>query len=127
MPLIAGESFNVGIENGNFTVRQLAEAAQRAVVGSQLCFTGEHGKDSRTDRVSFKKILTVLKDYFKPQWDLDKGGQELVDFFRKVHFTQEHFNGRHCVRLKQIRHLIDEGKIDSQLNWIKSTELKSVA
>ncbi len=126
VPLIAGESFNVGIENGNFTVRQLAEAAQRAVVGSQLCFTGEHGKDSRTYRVSFKKILTVLKDYFKPEWDLDKGGQELVDFFRKVHFTQEHFNGRHCVRLKQIRHLIDEGKIDSQLNWIKSTELKSV-
>ena len=55
--LIGGRSYNVGIPNGNFSVRDLAEAAQRAVPGSELIFTGEHGKDSRTYRVSFARIL----------------------------------------------------------------------
>ena len=55
--IISGKSFNVGIPNGNFTVKELAEAAQRSVPGSELIFTGEHGKDARTYRVSFKRIF----------------------------------------------------------------------
>ncbi len=115
--LVAGESFNVGIPNGNFTVRDLAEAAQRAVPGSSLIFTGEHGKDSRTYRVSFKKILTVLKDYFKPEWDLNKGGKELVEFFKDVNFSEKDFRGRKTNRLAQLSYLIGNGKIDKKLHW----------
>ena len=74
LSLVSGESFNVGIPNGNFTVRNLAEAAQRSVPGCELVFTGEHGNDSRSYQVSFRKILTQLKDYFKPEWDLNRGG-----------------------------------------------------
>lgn len=117
--LVANESFNVGIENGNYTVRDLAEAAQRAVQGSTLSFTGEHGKDSRTYKVSFKKILTQLKDYFKPAWDLDRGGKELVDFFSKVKFSEEDFRGRRCNRLSQIKHLKDLGRLDENLFWVQ--------
>ena len=117
--LVANESFNVGIENGNYTVRDLAEAAQRAVQGSTLSFTGEHGKDSRTYKVSFKKILTQLKDYFKPDWDLDRGGKELVDFFSKVKFSEEDFRGRMCNRLLQIKYLKDLGRLDKNLFWVQ--------
>jgi nucleoside-diphosphate-sugar epimerase len=113
--LVNCESFNVGIPNGNFTVRELAEAAQRAVPGSTLVFTGEHGKDARTYRVSFEKILTSLRDYYKPEWDLDAGGKELVAFFKKVHFALEDFRGGRTNRLKHIRELIKEGTIDETL------------
>lgn len=116
--LVANQSFNVGVENGNYTVRDLAEAAQRSVPGSSLIFTGEHGKDSRTYKVSFKKILTELKDYFKPEWDLDKGGKELVNFFHKVNFTEEDFRGRNCNRLLQIKYLKEHNKLDNNLFWI---------
>lgn len=115
--LVENQSFNVGIPNGNFTVRDLAEAAQRSVKGSSLIFTGEHGKDSRTYRVSFKKILTELKDYFKPEWDLDKGGKELVDFFKEINFTEELFRGRKTLRLPQLKYLIENGKIDKNFYW----------
>lgn len=115
--LVAGQSFNVGILNGNFRVRDLAEAAQRAVPGSELVFTGEFGSDERTYRVSFEKILTVLQDYYKPEWDLERGGRELVEFFRKIDFTEEKFRDRYTNRLKQIRHLIAERKIDDNLRW----------
>jgi len=110
--LIGGRSYNVGIPNGNFSVRDLAEAAQRAVPGSELIFTGEHGKDSRTYRVSFARILSELKDYYKPEWDLDRGGQELVEMFRRVGFEEEHFRGRMCSRLQQLHFLQETNCID---------------
>jgi len=117
LDLVSGQAFNVGIPNGNFTVRDLAEAAQRSVKGSTLVFTGEHGKDSRTYRVSFKKILTALKDHFKPEWDLDRGGKELVEMFKRADFKEEHFRGAACIRLKQINHLLAEGQLDKTLKW----------
>lgn len=115
LKLVAGESFNVGIANGNYTVRELAEAAQRSVPGSTLVFTGEHGKDSRTYRVSFKKILTVLRDYYHPRWNLDKGGQELVGLFKKVNFNEEMFRGKRTNRLKQINYLLEDRQVDESL------------
>jgi nucleoside-diphosphate-sugar epimerase len=119
LSIVSGQAFNVGIPSGNFTVRNLAEAAERSVSGSTLVFTGEHGKDSRTYRVSFNKILTQLKDYFKPEWDLDRGGKELVELFKKVNFKEDHFRGRECIRLKQISYLTSQGQLDSNLRWIK--------
>lgn len=116
--LVAGRSFNVGIPNGNFTVRQLAEAAQRSVPGSTLVFTGEHGNDSRTYRVSFNRILTELKDYFVPSWDLDRGGQELVEFFKKINFTEQDFRGWKTTRLMQLNRLRDSGKLDQKLRKV---------
>jgi len=115
--LVAGQSFNVGIKNGNFSVRELAEAAQRAVKGSLLVFTGEHGSDARTYKVSFKRILTVLKDYYKPEWDLEKGGKELADFFKKINFTEEMFRGRQCNRLAQLKYLIENQQLSEDLTW----------
>jgi nucleoside-diphosphate-sugar epimerase len=115
--LVGGRSYNVGIPNGNFTVRNLAEAAQRAVPGSSLVFTGEHGGDSRTYRVSFKRILTELRDYYKPSWDLDRGGKELVDLFCKVGFTEEQFRGKQTIRLAKLNHLIETQKLDENLRW----------
>ena len=115
--LLANQSFNVGIKDGNFTVRQLAEAAQQVVKGSTVVFTGEHGSDSRTYRVSFKKILSQLKDYYKPDWDLIRGGKELVTFFDAVHFKKEEFKGRQCNRLVQLKYLLDQKNIDEQLFW----------
>jgi len=108
---VSGRAFNVGVPNGNFTVRDIAEAAQRAVPGSELVFTGEH-VDSRTYRVSFNRILTELKDYYKPEWDLDRGGRELVEFFNRVGFSEEQFRGRNTIRLQQLSHLKESGCID---------------
>lgn len=111
--LVAGRSYNVGIPNGNFTVRDLAEAAQRAVPGSELTFTGEHGQDARTYRVSFQRILMELKNYYQPQWDLGRGGKELVAFFDQVGFTENEFRGRATNRLAQLKYFM-QNEYDTQ-------------
>ena len=117
--IVAGRAFNVGVLNGNFTVKDIAEAAQRAVPGSELIFTGEH-TDPRTYRVSFKRILTELKDYYKPQWDLDRGGRELVEFFKRTDFSEKDFRGRNTIRLKQLTYLQDSNSLDSTFRLLRS-------
>ena len=116
--LITNRSFNVGIQDGNYTVRELAEVAQKLVPGSTLSFTGEHGVDSRTYKVGFKRILTELRDYFKPEWNLEKGGKELINFFKAINFSEDMFRGRKTVRLMQVSHLIEEGFVDNNLRFI---------
>jgi len=118
--LVSNQSFNIGIKNGNYTIRNLAEVAQNVVKGCSLIFTGEHGRDSRTYRVSFKKILFVLKDYYKPEWDLISGGKDLVEFFKRINFTDEMFRGRLCNRLPQLKYLVDINKLDSNFFWINN-------
>lgn len=115
--IVAGRSYNVGIPNGNFTVRDLANAAQRCVSGSSLIFTGEHGGDSRTYRVSFNRILTELRDYYTPTWDLDSGGAEIVEMFKAVKFSEAQFRGSDTVRLLKLHELIAGNKVGNDLRW----------
>lgn len=112
--LVSARAYNVGVPGGNYTVRDLAEAAQRAVPGSELVFTGEH-KDQRTYRVSFDRILTELGEWFVPEWDLDKGGKELVAFFSATGFDEATFRGPQCTRLLAIRQALQRGDIDKEL------------
>jgi nucleoside-diphosphate-sugar epimerase len=116
--LVGGRSYNVGIPNGNYSVRELAEAASRSVPGSVLTFTGEHGSDARTYRVSFARILSELKDWYQPEWDLDRGGAELVAQFTRIGFTEAQFRGRMTNRLPQLKHLMDTGRLSSELRWV---------
>mgnify|MGYP001416986401 CR=1 FL=1 len=114
--LIGGKAFNVGIQDGNFTVRDLAEAAQRSVPGSDLVFLNEH-TDPRSYKVSFKRILSELKDYYNPEFDLDRGGKELVDLFKSVNFSEKDFRGKKCNRLSQLLYLKSEKIINNKLRY----------
>jgi nucleoside-diphosphate-sugar epimerase len=116
--LVQCQSFNVGIKNGNYTVRQLAEIVQRLLPQARVVFTGEHGHDARTYRVSFKKILSVLKAYYKPEWDLTRGGQELLDMFKRIDFTEKQFR-ENCHRLPWIKNLLGDRRLDQDLRRLQ--------
>jgi nucleoside-diphosphate-sugar epimerase len=115
--IVSGRAFNVGIPDGNFTVRDIAEAAQRSVLGSELIFTGEH-TDPRTYRVNFNRILTDLKDYYKPKWDLDMGGKDLVEMFDRIGFTENQFRGKDTIRLQQLTYLKEKKEIDESFRLV---------
>ena len=98
--LLNKRAYNVGILNGNYTVRQLAEAAQMVVKDAKITYTGEYGNDERTYRVSFSRINNELKEWFKPQWNLVSGGNELLELFERIAFDEEDFRGVKTNRLK---------------------------
>ncbi len=117
--IVDGRAFNVGVADGNYTVRQLATAAQMVVPNSQLVFTGEHGADARTYSVSFDRILTELSAHYRPVWDLERGGRELHDFLTEAKFTQSDFRGGRCNRLIRINELRESGRVDESLRLVR--------
>ncbi len=115
--LVNGKAFNVGIDNGNFTVSDLAKVAQKLVPGSKIIISGEH-MDARTYKVSFKRILSQLNSYFNPKWNLENGGQELINYFKEIRFDEKMFKDRYFNRLNQLEYLQKNNLINSDLRWI---------
>ena len=115
--LIAGKSYNVGIENGNYTVKNLADIVQKVMPSCDIVFTKEHLIDPRSYKVSFDRILGDLKDFYKPEWNLEKGAKELLEFFEETNFTEEDFRGKKTNRIKNIQSKINY-KIDNNLRFI---------
>ena len=115
---VGGQAFNVGRNEDNHQIRTMAEAIRACLPDTEITYTGEHGSDSRTYNVSFDKIRRVLPA-FRPVWDLEKGIRELHEAYAKHGLRMEDFDGRRFVRLKQLRHLMDSGKVDGQLVWVR--------
>ena len=112
--LVNKKAYNVGINNGNYTVNELANAVKRIIPDSEIIYTNEHGNDSRTYKVSFKRILSELKDFYKPKYDLDLGGLELLNYFKKVNFKIKDLDEEKTIRLNRLKKLRKENIIDTK-------------
>lgn len=109
---VCGEAFNVGRTDENFTVRELAERVRDGVPGSTVSF-GTGGKDSRSYRVSFEKILRHIPAYH-PRWTVAQGIAELRDAYIAAGVTADQLSGR-FVRLHELRRRQALGALDSEL------------
>jgi nucleoside-diphosphate-sugar epimerase len=114
-PVVAGRAFNVGSAEQNYLVRDLAEILSRAT-GCDVEFAGDASPDPRSYRVDFSALARAFPDLVF-DWDAERGAQELVDAYRAVGLTEETFEGRAYVRLRQLRHLLDEGRLTADLRW----------
>lgn len=112
---VRGEVLNVGSEEQNYQVRDIAEKVAAAFPGCELSF-GPPSADNRSYKVNFDKIKKVLPD-FECQWDAARGAQQLHDVFEAIQLDEATFNGRGHTRLKQLEHLLSTGQIDAELFW----------
>lgn len=111
---IHDEIFNIGRQDANYQVSDIALTVKRVVPDAELVITGESGGDPRSYRVDFTKALTKLPG-FAPRWTLDMGAQELDRWFRSGVLESDHFDSRRFVRLQQLRHLMEVGAVDEAL------------
>ena len=116
--LIAGNSFNIGIINGNYTVRQLAEAAQNVLNGIPVRFNTERIVDPRSYKVSFFKARDVLG--FEAKIDLISGSKEIIDNSKSLLSKGVDLLGPLTNRLAQMKNLLTKNKIDSSLRFTKN-------
>ncbi len=112
---VAGESFNVGADSGNYRIREIAEIVARTFPGCELTI-GEQGGDTRSYRVSFAKIRSHMPD-FETKWDAERGAAQLKAVFERIGLTREIFESQPFTRLKEIRHLRATDQIDDRLRW----------
>jgi nucleoside-diphosphate-sugar epimerase len=118
--LIHNEVFNVGRNEDNYQIRDIAQIVKETVPGCELEFASTAGPDKRCYRVDCSKILNTLPE-FKPQWNTRKGAQELYTVYQKVGLTLEEFEGPRYQRIAHIKGLMKEGLLTDELRWTLQT------
>ena len=113
--VIHGQIFNVGSNQQNYQVREVAEIIADAFPGCRTQF-GDSSGDHRNYRANFDKIREYLP--FETRFDVARGAQQLLDVFRAVDMSTELFESRGHTRIKQIQHLISTGQIDARFFWV---------
>lgn len=109
------EIFNVGHDQDNYQVREIAQIVADVYPGCELSF-GQNGADNRSYKVSFAKIHRQLPG-FRCSWDARKGAAQLRQVFDRIGLDRGVFESRPFTRLKQLKYLGTSGQVDEQLFW----------
>lgn len=112
---VNGEVFNVGADQENYRVREIAQIVADVFPDCELT-VGPKSADNRSYRVSFAKISTRLPG-FRCSWTARRGAEELRDVFARIEMSKDTFEFRAFTRLKQLRYLARTGQIDSEFFW----------
>jgi nucleoside-diphosphate-sugar epimerase len=113
---VHNQTFNVGRNDENFRIRELADIVAEIVPGCRVEYAPGGGPDLRCYRVNFDKINRLLPA-FRPQWTARKGAQELYDAYRSLGLTAGDCEQGRYVRINEIRRLQQAGRLDSALHW----------
>lgn len=117
--LVHNEAFNVGRNEDNYQIRELADLVQEIVPDCVVEYAADAGPDKRCYRVDCSKIQRVLPE-FQPQWDARKGVQELYAAYQKVGLTLEEFEGDRYQRIAHIKSLLAANRLSADLRWCLS-------
>ena len=105
-----GEIINLGYPKYNFQVIDLAKKIQKIIPKAEIII--ENKKiDNRTYKVSFDKAFRLFRDEINFNLNIEKSISELVNYFDKVKFNKEIFEGRKTIRIKQLKYLIENKRI----------------
>jgi nucleoside-diphosphate-sugar epimerase len=123
---------NVGADENNLQVIEVAETICKLVPGSEIKFLDENpdldqdglirdrkineGKDRRTYRVSFEKIKQVLPTFIC-NWSIEEGIQNMIEGFKSIEFNSLVFKHRGFYRLQHLENLFEDKLITDDLKW----------
>jgi hypothetical protein len=113
---VHNQAFNVGRNDDNYRIRELAEIVEETVPGCSIEYAQDAGPDKRCYRVDCSKIVRTLPE-FKPQWNARKGAQELYAAYQNVGLTLEDFEGARYKRIAHIQQLLSSDRLDETLRW----------
>jgi nucleoside-diphosphate-sugar epimerase len=112
---VHNEIFNVGDNQQNYRIREIAAIVGRVFDGCPITFGAPSG-DNRSYRTSFDKIHRHLPK-FRCQCPAELGARQLRQVFSCIKMTRETFLFRGFTRLEQLKHLIATEQIDTDFFW----------
>jgi nucleoside-diphosphate-sugar epimerase len=113
---VRGQIFNVGCNDENYRVREIAEFVKAAYPECELTL-GPSGGDNRSYKVNFDKITNELPGFSCEHRAAD-GAFELRRVFDRIQLDKERFGFRSFTRLRQLEYLILSGQIDDHFYWV---------
>lgn len=117
-PSLGGDflAVNVGHEQGNYQVRELAEAVARLIPGVAVQVNENALPDKRSYRVNFD-LFRQIAPHHQPIYDLETSIKELKDGLLAMDFKDENFRSSVFMRLVQLSNLREKGFLDEKLQW----------
>ncbi len=112
---ISGEIFNVGKNEENFRVIEIAEKIKEIIPNTQIEFSKDASKDKRSYKVNFDKIKNELE--FVPSWTLEKGIKQVYKTMVEQNFSNQDFKDKTYYRVAYINSLIKDKKINNLLRF----------
>jgi nucleoside-diphosphate-sugar epimerase len=116
---VRAQALNVGRDDQNYRIREIAEIVKETVPGCELAFAEGAGPDQRNYRADFGKIGRVLPG-FRPEWDARKGARQLYEAYKAIGLKLEDFEGPRYRRIDQIRQLTASGHLGPDLRWLRA-------
>lgn len=112
---VSGKFFNVGSNQGNHKVIEIAEKIAQNIQGSEIEVANKDSKDNRSYRVNFDKIYEEIG--FKTKWNLDDGIKQIHHAMKDKCSSLEYFSDKSFHRLKYLKWLLEQGIIDQDLRY----------
>jgi nucleoside-diphosphate-sugar epimerase len=112
--VIHNQAFNVGRDEDNVQIRDVAELVREAVPGSELTFAEDAGPDLRNYRADFSKLNDTFPQ-LRLKWSVRDGIAELLGAYTRYALTYDDFTSPRFVRLRRVRELLDQGLLDDLL------------
>ena len=110
--LVFNKAINIGDNQENYQVKDVADYVQELIPSALIKFTGEVGDDPRNYRVNFDLLNTLVPD-FKLDYTLRSGMDELYQKYITNGFNQDDFDGDKYVRLRKLKHSINKIKAEA--------------
>ena len=112
-------ALNVGVEQDNFRIRDLATLVAGVVPDSRVTMAEGATADSRNYNVSFQRIRDVLPGW-RPAYDVPRGTEHLYRTIGAGGLTRDQFQGHVFSRLKHLLCHREAGRLDAALRWSDS-------
>lgn len=113
---INSKVINVGFNENNFQIKDIVDIVKKYVTKCKVVYTGEHGKDTRSYKVSFNKFRTLFP-HIKQEWTLAKSVKDMVENLRKNNFGKKDFESGSFTRLAVLENLLSSKAINQDLYW----------
>ncbi|MCA0930683.1 NAD-dependent epimerase/dehydratase family protein [Ruegeria profundi] len=114
--LVHREIFNVGRNEDNLLVRDIATIVHETIPGSEIAFSETKSRDTRTYMVDCSKIRSIG---FEPQWTVHRGVKQLVGAFQKYGIATSDFEGPRYQRVAHLQEAMADGLIDASLRRLE--------
>lgn len=116
LPVVHDQAFNVGSEEQNVRIRDLADELQ-GLLGCDVEMSGDATPDPRSYRVDFTKIATSLSGFWC-EWNVRSGASQLVDAYASTGLSFEDFvEAGKYTRLVQLKALVARNLVGEDLRW----------
>lgn len=111
------KAVNVGTDEWNYQVKDLATAVAEAVPGTIVNINTNAPTDKRSYRVDFSMYRSIAPDH-QPQIKLSDSIKILKEGLEDLDFSDKTFRNSSFMRLKVLEKHRTEGRLDANLHWL---------